>query len=157
MPRPVSTALARWIAVLAVGMSAGAFAPAAAAVVIPPPDSDPFYAVPAHLAHLPNGTLLAARPEQAMALAVPIPARAWQLKYKTIDQLGKASAYVTTLLVPRTPWRGDGPRLGGVARIHLRHVTSWHRSRTCAGSWPGTARNTGLCHVITSQVGEHIV
>ncbi len=110
MPRTVSTALARVIAVLAVGMSAVALAPAAAAAAIPPPDSDPFYAVPAHLAHLPDGTLLASRPEQAMALAVPIPARAWQLKYKTIDQLGKASAYVTTLLVPRTPWRGDGPR-----------------------------------------------
>jgi hypothetical protein len=78
--------------------------------LVPPPDHDPFYAVPANIAHLPNGTVLAARRVQAMALAVPIPANAWQVKYKTIDQHGKPSAFVTTILVPRTPWQGAAAR-----------------------------------------------
>lgn len=103
----------RWSA-MAMAMMLGALllaqAPVGAAGLAPPPDADTFYAVPAHISNLPNGTVLATRPVQAMALAVPIPARAWQVKYKTIDQLGRPSAYVTTLLVPTTPWHGGGER-----------------------------------------------
>lgn len=95
----------------AIAVAAATVAPApVGAAVVPPPDADPFYAVPAHIAALANGTVLAARPVQPMALAVPIPARAWLIKYKTVDQLGHASAYVTTLLVPTAPWRGRGAR-----------------------------------------------
>ena len=77
---------------------------------VPVPAQDPFYSVPPDIANLPNGTVLASRPVQAVALAVPIPARAWQVKYKTIDQRGQPSAYVTTILMPLTPWTGAGPR-----------------------------------------------
>ncbi|MGI8679626.1 MAG: lipase family protein [Jatrophihabitans sp.] len=85
-------------------------APVGAAGLVPPPDADSFYSVPAHIANLPNGTVLASRSVLATALSVPIPARAWQVKYKTIDQVGHPSAFVTTLLVPNTPWRGTGAR-----------------------------------------------
>lgn len=84
--------------------------PARAAVLVPQPDQDPFYAVPANLGHVRDGTVLASRPVQAMALAAPIPASAWQLKFKTIDQAGRPSASVTTILVPTAPWVGSGPR-----------------------------------------------
>lgn len=100
-------------AVMAAAVAAAALlvgpAPAGAAGPVPL-DADSFYSVPAHIANLPNGTVLATRPVQAMALAVPIPARAWQVKHKTIDQVGHSSAYVTTPLVPNTPWRGTGAR-----------------------------------------------
>ncbi len=45
-----------------------------------------------------------------MAVAVPIPANAWQVKYKTIDQHGQPSAFVTIILVRRTPWPDPGAR-----------------------------------------------
>ncbi len=66
--------------------------------------------MPAHIGRLPNGTVLASRRVQAMALAVPIPATAWQVKYKTIDQHGRPSAFVTTVLLPKSRWRGTGAR-----------------------------------------------
>lgn len=83
----------------------------AAADVLPPaPDDDPFYAVPAKLAGLPNGSVLDSRRIQATAWSVPLPANAWQVKYKTIDQHGDPSAYVATVLVPWLPWSGGGTR-----------------------------------------------
>ena len=84
--------------------------PAAQLAAVPQPADDPFYNVPPNIGGLPNGTILASRQVQAYALAVPIPARAWQVKYKTIDQRGNPSAYVTTILVPIVPWLGHGPR-----------------------------------------------
>lgn len=104
----------RWLAAaMCAALATLLLAPAAAAApagLVPPPDQDPFYAVPAHLNRVPNGTVLASRRFQAMALAVPIPAEAWQVKYKTIDQRGQPNAFVTTVLVPRTPWQGGGAR-----------------------------------------------
>jgi pimeloyl-ACP methyl ester carboxylesterase len=83
---------------------------ASAAVVVPVPAQDPFYDTPPNIATHANGAVLAARPVRAMALAAPIPAKAWQIKYKTIDQRGRPTAFVTTLLVPETPWVGPGSR-----------------------------------------------
>lgn len=79
-------------------------------VLPPPPDADPFYAVPAKLAGLPNGTVLDSRQIQATVLSIPMPAKAWQVKYKSIDQHGDPSAYVATVLVPWLPWSGGGTR-----------------------------------------------
>lgn len=84
--------------------------PAHAAAFVPQPDQDPFYAVPANLGPVQDGTVLDSRSVQAMALAAPIPASAWQVKFKTIDQDGRPSASVTTILVPTAPWTGSGPR-----------------------------------------------
>lgn len=83
---------------------------AAADLVVPMPDDDPFYAVPTGIAQLPNGTVLDSRPITAKALLVPIDAHAWQVKYKTIDQHDQPSAFVTTVLIPKTAWQGSGKR-----------------------------------------------
>ena len=79
---------------------------------VPLPEDDPFYAVPkaAKLASKPNGKLLASRPVEVNANDVPIPATAWQVKYKTIDVHGNPSAYVATVMLPDAPWTGPGPR-----------------------------------------------
>ncbi len=117
-PRPTRWLVAAMCALLAMLFFAPTAAAAptapvavpAATALVPPPDQDPFYAVPGHLNQVPDGTVLASRRVQAMALAVPIPANAWQVKYKTIDQRGRPSAFVTTVLVPLTPWQGGGAR-----------------------------------------------
>jgi Secretory lipase len=83
---------------------------ASAAVAVPLPTSDPFYAVPASISGLPNGTVLASRPITAYAGPVPLPAQAWEVKYKTIGNLGQATATVTTIMVPDSPWTGPGAR-----------------------------------------------
>jgi len=83
---------------------------ASADVLVPEPDQDPFYGVPSGIAGKPNGAVLASRRITATALSVPIPAKAWQVKYKTIDQHGNPSAYVATVLIPWTAWSGSGPR-----------------------------------------------
>ncbi len=96
---------------IALLVSATALAlPFVARGAVPSPDQDPFYAVPPRLAGVPNGTVLASREIQAMAELVPMPARAWQVKYKTIDNLGRPTATITTVMVPSTPWTGAGPR-----------------------------------------------
>jgi pimeloyl-ACP methyl ester carboxylesterase len=84
--------------------------PIVARAAVPNPDQDPFYSVPSRLAGIRDGTVLASRQVQAMAGLVPMPARAWQVKYKTIDNLGRATATITTVMVPSAPWTGVGPR-----------------------------------------------
>jgi pimeloyl-ACP methyl ester carboxylesterase len=39
-----------------------------------------------------------------------MPARAWQVKFKTTDNLGHATATVSTVMVPTAAWSGSGPR-----------------------------------------------
>jgi Secretory lipase len=82
----------------------------ASAVSVTPPTQDPFYSVPAGLAGLPNGTVLASRPVNASFYSLPMPATAWQVKYKTLDNQNQPTADVTTVLVPLAPWLGPGPR-----------------------------------------------
>jgi len=84
-------------------------APAEAAG-IPVPEDDPFYDVPADIADYENGEVIDSRPIDPKVFEIPIPARGWQLKYRTEDHKGHASATVTTVLVPDAPWKGDGPR-----------------------------------------------
>lgn len=87
------------------------FAPApAGAAAGPLPEDDPFYAVPSNIASYPNGAVIDSRSITATGLSVPLPARAWQLKYRTTDNKGKPSATVTTVLVPLLPWLGKGAR-----------------------------------------------
>jgi hypothetical protein len=85
-------------------------APLARAAVPPVPDKDPFYAVPDGIGGLVNGTVLASRPITAYAGPLPMPATAWQVKYKTLDNQGAPTATVTTVMVPNSPWTGKGPR-----------------------------------------------
>jgi Secretory lipase len=45
-----------------------------------------------------------------MAGPVPMPAHAWQVKYKKIDNLGRPTATITTVMTPDSPWKGAGAR-----------------------------------------------
>lgn len=73
-------------------------------------EDDPFFAVPSDIGDYSNGSILDSRPVQPFAVASALPVNAWQLKYKTTDNHGRPSAYVTTALVPKTPWTGPGSR-----------------------------------------------
>jgi hypothetical protein len=77
---------------------------------VPLPTSDPFYAVPSGIGGLPNGTVLASRSITAYGGPIPLPAHAWEVKYKTLDTQGNATATVATVLVPDIPWHGPGAR-----------------------------------------------
>jgi len=77
---------------------------------IPIPEDDPFFAAPAHLADVAPGTVLASRRVEVRAFELPVPADAWQLKYRTSDRSGRPTVTVTTLLVPRSPWTKGGAR-----------------------------------------------
>ena len=94
----------------AAALTAVALATAAAAGGATLPANDPFYAVPAHLSHVANGTILKSRRVSVSADGSPLHVTAWQLEYKTLDVNNKPTAMVTTLLVPTAPWTGKGPR-----------------------------------------------
>lgn len=83
---------------------------AGSSAAVPVPEQDPFYAVPADVAQFPDGAVLDSRSIDARMLGLPLPADAWQVKYKTEDERGVPSATVTTVMVPRSAWRRPGPR-----------------------------------------------
>src|SRR5690348_4932187 len=87
-----------------------AASPSASAGAIPVPENDPFYSVPANIASYADGAVIASRKITAIAYLLPIPADAWQILYKTNDSHGVPTATVTTLMVPRTAWKGAGTR-----------------------------------------------
>ncbi|MGI8558949.1 MAG: lipase family protein [Solirubrobacteraceae bacterium] len=99
---------ARVVAALVVA-AGGASSPAARADV-PAPDNDPFYAVPAGLDGLANGSVIDNRSITATALSIPLPATSWQIKYKTLDNQGAPTATVATVMVSTAPFAGPGPR-----------------------------------------------
>lgn len=66
----------------------------------PHPDNDPFYAQPDPVPDVPPGTILDARPTTIRALAIPIPVRAWQLKYLSTDTKGAPAANIATVIQP---------------------------------------------------------
>ncbi|NUS42249.1 MAG: lipase [Mycobacteriaceae bacterium] len=51
------------------------------------------------------GPLVSVRP-----LAVPLPARAWQVRYSSTDDAGAPVTGTATVLIPPVPWFGPGPR-----------------------------------------------
>lgn len=77
---------------------------------VPLPEDDPFYRVPPKIKGLANGSILRSRPIDASTWNVPMPATAWQILYKTLDNHHRPTATVATVLVPDAPWTGDGPR-----------------------------------------------
>lgn len=82
----------------------------AAAEPPPIPEDDPFFAAPPGLAKKAPGAVLASRRVQVKAFELPVPADAWQLKYRTSDRTGRPTVTATTVLVPRSPWRKKGAR-----------------------------------------------
>lgn len=85
-------------------------APAASTAGVLPPDKDPFYHPPAGFESSPNGTVLRSREVTALAIVFPIPAKAHQVLYKSVDGHGKPVAEAATVLVPLGSWTGGGPR-----------------------------------------------
>ncbi|MEV6275882.1 lipase family protein [Nocardia sp. NPDC051832] len=93
---------------LAIALAILAAAGPIAAQPIPP--TDPFYAAPANPAALANGAIIDSRPINLLGLPIPLPVRAWQVKYKSLDGSGHPTTGVTTIVVPSTPWTGPGAR-----------------------------------------------
>ena len=105
-----SRAVAAALSVLALAAGAATIGGPAAGAAVPVPEKDAFYAVPANIATKADGTVLASRSIAASSFGIPLPARAWQVKYRTTDSEGNATATVTTILVPLLPWTKGGPR-----------------------------------------------
>ena len=64
------------------------------------PDNDPFYAQPDPMPNVAPGTVLASRPTTIRALAIPVPVRAWQVKYLSTDTRGAKAANIATIIQP---------------------------------------------------------
>ncbi|WP_326835705.1 lipase family protein [Amycolatopsis rhabdoformis] len=102
----VSVDIRRKLSVLlaVTALAATAFTPAATAAPAPGnPATDPFYAQPAPFPDVAPGTVLDSRPVTIRALALPVPVRAWQVKYRSTDTHGGAIADVATILQPVNP------------------------------------------------------
>jgi hypothetical protein len=105
--------VARTAAAIGAGLAlalGAATAGGVSAQAVPVPEQDAFYAVPVDVAAHANGDILNSRSVSASAYLLPLPVRAWQVQYKTLDSENHPSAYVTTILVPILPWLGSGPR-----------------------------------------------
>jgi hypothetical protein len=72
----------------------------AAGAPLPIPEQDPFFATPANLSALKPGTIIRTRTIQPKVFEIPVPARGWQLLYRTSDRRGRATVTATTLLMP---------------------------------------------------------
>ncbi len=71
------------------------------------PGEDPFYRVPEGLDASRPGDVLEARPVEVRGLRHPIPADAWQVKFRCTDTRGAAVSGVTTVMIPRRPFTGS--------------------------------------------------
>src|SRR5690349_16893215 len=83
---------------------------AASAAPLPIPENDPFFAAPANLDDLQPAEIIRTRTFQPKVLELPVPAKGWQLLYRTSDRRGQATVTATTLLVPTVGPRIAGPR-----------------------------------------------
>lgn len=76
--------------------------------ILPTPLGDPFYTPPPEFESLPSGTVLASRPGGAGLTLFPLTST--ELLLRSTDAKGRPVPVVATLLVPKTPWTGPGPR-----------------------------------------------
>lgn len=120
--------------------------PSARAGANPTPAHDPFYKVPKDIARYRNGEVIRSRSITARSFQITLPAKAWQLLYRTENFRGHATATVTTVLVPTAAWKGKGPR------PLLSYQTAEDGvSRTCA---PSYAFRTGLSDAASNSYDE---
>lgn len=66
----------------------------------PHPDNDPFYAQPVPMPAGAPGEIIDQRPTTIRALAIPVPVRAWQVKYLSTDTKGQKTANIATVIQP---------------------------------------------------------
>jgi Secretory lipase len=71
------------------------------------PADDLFYRQPEDLDALCPGDVLDARPVEVRAFRRRIQADAWQLKFRSTDSSGAAVSGVTTIMIPRRPFKGS--------------------------------------------------
>jgi hypothetical protein len=102
----ITAALVGGLLLAATGLAVG---PGAASAV-PVPEQDAFYRVPADVAAHSSGDILNSRSVSVSAYGLPLPVRAWQLQYRSLDSENRPTADVTTILVPVLPWLGRGAR-----------------------------------------------
>ena len=97
----VSADIRRILTVAVLAAAALVATPAADAAGLPPhPAADPFYAQPSPFPDVAPGTVLDSRPITIRALTLPVPIRAWQVKYRSSDTRGGAIADVATIMQP---------------------------------------------------------
>ncbi|WP_083894795.1 lipase family protein [Nocardia tenerifensis] len=75
---------------------------------MPTPLGDPFYVPPIGFENRVPGTVLAARPGGTGVTGVPLIST--ELLIRSTDAKDQPAPVVATLLMPATPWTGDGPR-----------------------------------------------
>ena len=90
---------------------------AAGAEDIPRPDADPFYAAPAGLESQAPGSVLRSREVTITFQGTPLPAKAWQVLYRSNDSKERPIAAIATVLVPLTPYPGRRPLVSYQAAI----------------------------------------
>ena len=71
------------------------------------PADDPFYRQPEDLDALRPGEVLDARPVEVRGFRRRIEADAWQVKFRSTDSSGAAASGVTTVMIPRRPFKGS--------------------------------------------------
>ena len=75
-------------------------------VTVTGPADDLFYRQPEDLDALRPGEVLDARPVEIRAFRRRIQADAWQVKFRSTDSRGAAVSGVTTVMIPRRPFKG---------------------------------------------------
>jgi hypothetical protein len=65
---------------------------------------------PTNLANHQVGSILRSRSIDAEVLGLPLGSWATEILFRSVDAQGQPSADITTVLVPKTPWRGPGTR-----------------------------------------------
>jgi hypothetical protein len=69
-----------------------------------------FYTAPANIADDALGQVIASRTASAWDFGGPSAVSAWQISFRTNDAHNKAELGITTLVVPKTAWKGGGAR-----------------------------------------------
>jgi hypothetical protein len=124
-----------------------ALPPSAASAAKPPiPEDDPFFAAPAKLASLKPGEIIRTRTIKPKAFEIPIPAKGWQLLYRTSDRRGRATVTATTLLVPTA----SAVRAGVMPLVSYQTAEDGVSTR-CA---PSYAMSAGLAGGLTGSYSE---
>jgi hypothetical protein len=103
---PVAVAAVLAALVLTIAL---AFVPTVFAAPVPGPAGEAFYAPPSPLPAGTHGDLIRYRPA-AVSLPATVPAKAWNVLYRSTDARGNPIAVSGTVLVPSLPWLGSGKR-----------------------------------------------
>ncbi|EFC86008.1 Triacylglycerol lipase [Parafrankia sp. EUN1f] len=145
LPLALAVTVAAVLTAFPAGPAHADTAPAPGSVV---PDEDPFYDAPADIASYQPGEVVATRPVTPKGLTG---VSAWQISFRTNDAHDSPELAVTTLLEPRTPWRGTGPR--PVVSVQVAEDST---GTQCAPSY-GLASGNGVGAIIATGSAQPIL